>query len=151
MTPSFDTIQIIPTHMIPSLSETSHPEHVSKIRCTGQSTGRYQRITLQLTQQCRDAFDICCMEQNRREDSAHVGIRTRVSASKGPNDWPLHYQSAIGAITHLFIRIIEGPVTSATRKRSKYSGLRPRLRIFRLRSVGTCGKSPVSYTSGRDK
>ena len=33
--------------------------------------------------------------------SAPAGIRTRVSASKGPNDWPLHYRSLEVAIIDL--------------------------------------------------
>lgn len=45
--------------------------------------------------------------------SALVGIRTRVSASKGLNDWPLHYQSLIAPIANrvkkFFIEIMHGP------------------------------------------
>ena len=39
--------------------------------------------------------------------SAPVGIRTRVSASKGPNDWPLHYWSLTASITRLHIIVVE--------------------------------------------
>ena len=30
-----------------------------------------------------------------REKDAPVGIRTRVEASKGPHDWPLHHRSML--------------------------------------------------------
>ena len=40
-------------------------------------------------------------EEQKLKVSAPAGIRTRVSASKGPNDWPLHYRSLEVAIIDL--------------------------------------------------
>jgi hypothetical protein len=36
---------------------------------------------------------LCVSNRRKNEKSAPVGIRTRVEASKGPHDWPLHHRS----------------------------------------------------------
>ena len=42
--------------------------------------------------------------------SAPDGIRTRVEASRGLHDWPLHHRSVIRAYLHIiYNRFYEGP------------------------------------------
>lgn len=36
---------------------------------------------------------LCVSNRRKNEKGAPVGIRTRVEASKGPHDWPLHHRS----------------------------------------------------------
>ena len=60
-------------------------------------------------------YDECGDDTKQRmgiKRSAPAGIRTRVSASKGPNDWPLHYRSLEVAIIDLvkIVYVGSGPI-----------------------------------------